>query len=146
MVADERIIVKQMQIADLRWRAAIEQSEFAPPDDGFADRLRDISVAALAEATALEMAAGSPRLRWNPVPDSDAIRHLTDELRPGANRPGPRELWDQFDDVVTDLGHAQAGTDLAAIAHGFRMVGELTAQIAAAVDEERIGGAGRETG
>jgi hypothetical protein len=57
-----------MQIADQRWRTAIQESAFAPPDDGFADRLRDISAAARAEAAVLHEAATTPELRWNPIP------------------------------------------------------------------------------
>lgn len=126
-----------MQIADQRWRAAIAESAFAPPDDGFADRLRSISAAAHAEAEVLYEAAGAAQLRWNPIPDANAAKRLSYELRPGGNRPGPGELWDRFDEVIAALVRAQAGTDFAAIAAGFRAVGELTAEIADAVDEER---------
>ncbi len=126
-----------MQIADQRWRAAIEESAFAPPDDGFAERLRSISAAAAAEAASLAEAATAPQLRWSPSPGGNATKRLSYELRPGGNRPGPGELWDRFDAVVGDLVRAQAGTDLTAIAAGFRALGELLATLADAVDEER---------
>ncbi len=126
-----------MEIADQRWRAAIEESAFAPPDDGFAERLRAISAAATAEATVLAEAATAPRLRWNPIPDGNANKRLSYELRPGGNRPGPGELWDRLDDVIAKLVRAQARTDFTAIADGFRTLGELTATLADAVDEER---------
>jgi hypothetical protein len=147
-VVDPRITLKRMQIADQRWQAAIEESAFAPPDDGFAERLRSISAAAAAEAAVLQDAATTPQLRWNPMPDGNSTKRLSYELRPGGNRPGPGELWDRFDEVIAELVRAQAGTDFMAIADGFRMLGEITAQLADAVDEERgIGiGEGRETG
>jgi hypothetical protein len=126
-----------MQIADQRWRVAIEESAFAPPDDGFADRLREISAAARAEAAVLREAATAPELRWNPIPDGTAAKRLSYELRPGGNRPGPRHLWDQFDAVVAELVRAQAGIDFATIADGFGMLAELTAELADAVDRER---------
>ena len=135
--SDPRITLKRMQIADQRWRVAIEESAFAPPDDGFADRLREISAAARAEAAVLHEAAGAPELRWNPIPDGTAAKRLTYELRPGGNRPGPGGLWDHFDAVVAELVRAQAGTDFAAIAEGFGMLAEVTAELADAVDRER---------
>jgi hypothetical protein len=148
-VPDPRVTLKRMQIADQRWRAAIEESAFAPPDDGFAERLRGVSAAAEAEAAVLQEAASAPQLRWNPIPDGNASKRLSYELRPGGNRPGPGELWDRFDEVVAALVRAQAGTDFAAIADGFRTLGELTAQLARAVDAERGIGpdpAGRKAG
>lgn len=147
-MVDPRVTLKRMEIADQRWRAAIEQSAFAPPDDGFADRLREISAAATAEATVLHEAATAPQLRWNPIPDGSAAKRLSYELRPGGNRPGPGELWDRFDETVAGVVRAQAGTDFAAIAEGFRTLGELTALLADAVEEERgvDAGRGREAG
>lgn len=136
-MVDPRITLKRMQIADQRWRAAIEESAFAPPDDGFAERLRSISAAATAEAAVLADAATSSQLRWSPSPGGNATKRLSYELRPGGNRPGPGELWDRFDQVVAELVRAQAGTDFAAIAAGFRTLGDLLAKLAAAVDEER---------
>jgi hypothetical protein len=46
-------------------------------------------------------------------------------------------MWDRFDAIVAQLVRAQAGTDFAAIADGYRMIGELTAELADAVDRER---------
>lgn len=145
-MVDPRITLKRMQIADQRWRAAIEDSAFAAPDDGFADRLRSISAAAAGEAVVLHGAATAPQLRWNPIADGTAAKRLSYELRPGGNRPGPGELWDRFDEVIAALVQAQAGTDFAAIAHGYQTVGELTALLADAVDAERGARRGRKTG
>ncbi len=148
-MVDPRITLKQMQIADQRWRAAIEESAFAPPDDGFAERLRSISAAAAAEAAVLAKAATTPQLRWSPSPGGNATKRLSYELRPGGNRPGPGELWDRFDQVVAELVRAQASTDFTAIAGGFGTLGELLATVADAVDEERgiiPPGRNRETG
>jgi hypothetical protein len=134
---DPRIIVKRMQIADQRWHAAIEESAFAPPDIDFAGRLRSISAAAESEAVVLHEASFAPQLRWNPTPDRSATKRLSYELRPGGNRPGPRELWDRFDEVIATLARAMAGTDFAVIADGYRALGEVSAELADAVDQER---------
>ena len=136
-MVDPRITLKRMQIADQRWRAAIDDSAFAPPDDGFAERLRAISAAAAAEAAVLQEAATAPQLRWNPIAEGNVPKRLSYELRPGGNRPGPGALWDRFDEVVAEVARAQANTDFKAIADGFRKLGELTSKLADAVDEER---------
>ena len=149
-MVDPRVTLKRMQIADQRWRVAIEESAFAPPDDGFADRLRSIAMAAKAEAAVLREAATTPQLRWNPIPDGNAPKRLSYELRPGGNRPGPGELWDRFDEVMAELVRAQAGTDFASIADGFAALEQITGELADAVDDERVGDTGtdgvRDTG
>src|ERR1700733_12327748 len=132
---DPRVVLRRMQIADQRWRAAIDDSAFAPPDDGFADRLRAISAAAEGEAQILFDAAATPELRWNSAPAT--ARRLSYELRPGGNRPGTPALWDQLDAAVQALVDAQSGTDFAEIAGQFRAIGRLTAELADAVDRER---------
>jgi hypothetical protein len=51
---------------------------------------------------------------------------------------------------MAELVRAQAGTDFAAIADGFAALGRISAELADAVDEERVGGTGtddvRDTG
>jgi hypothetical protein len=145
-MADPRVTLHRMQIADHRWRAAIDESAFAPPDDGFADRLRAISAAAEAEGAILHEAAAEPRLAWNPSSKAGASKRLSYELRPGGNRPGPGPLWERFDAVVAALAVAQAGTDFVEIAEGFHALAQVTAELADAVDEERGVGGVRETG
>lgn len=134
-MVDPRAVLRRMQIADQRWRAAIDESAFAPPDDGFPDRLRAISAAAEGEAQVLFDAATAPELRWNPAPAD--VRRLSYELRPGGNRPGPPALWKELDDAVEALVIAQSATDFTAIAEQFRAIGRLLADLADGVDEER---------
>lgn len=131
-----------MEIADQRWRAAIGDSAFAPPDDGFADRLRAIAAAAEGEAAVLHEAAPAPELRWNPVPRTPVANGLSYELRPGGNRPGPGELWDEFDQVVDTVSDAQAGDDFAAIGDAFRRLGDVATRLAAVINAERSDNAG----
>src|SRR5690348_10969238 len=69
----------EMKRADALWRAGIDASAFAPPDPGFASRVRAIAEGAAVEAAALRRAAGLPALRWNPAPAS--VRRLSYELR-----------------------------------------------------------------
>ena len=133
-MADSGITLRRMEIADQRWRAAIGESVFAPPDADFPNRLRAIAMAAEGEAVVLYEAAQSPALEWNPVPREQGRISLSYELRPGGNRPGPPELWQEFDQVIADLAEAQAGTDFTAVADGFRALGSVATRIAGALE------------
>lgn len=124
----------EMKRADALWRARIEASAFAPPDPGFASRVRAIAEGAAVEAAALRRAAGVPALRWNPAPVT--VRRLSYELRPGGNRPGPPVLWQRLDGCVERLVMAQAGTGFDAIADAFGDLSEVMHEIADELDDE----------
>jgi hypothetical protein len=125
-----------MEVADAHWRAAIGDSVYAPPDEGFADRLRAIAHAAIAEAAVMLEAAGVPELRWDPTPQRRETS-LSYELRPDGNRPGSAELWEEYDGVVAQIADAQAGADYPPIAHGFQALADVLERLAVSVDEER---------
>jgi excisionase family DNA binding protein len=80
--------VKELQEAGAVWDAALDASGNAPPDPGFVDRLRAIAEAAERQRDALGRAGKIPGFTWKPVPDAEDMI-LSNELRPGANRPGP---------------------------------------------------------
>jgi hypothetical protein len=107
LVVDARTAADQGRLADQRWNAALEATEFAPPDPGFGARVRDIADASEQEAAALRL-ADSSGVGWNPVPSARRMR-LSYELRPGGNRRGTPELWDQFDTAVERLGDRDGG-------------------------------------
>jgi hypothetical protein len=140
LVVDPRVAVDQVRVADLLWHAALEASEFAPPDPGFAGRVRGVADASEQEAAALRLADTSG-VGWNPVPDARRMR-LSYELRPGGNRPGPAELWERFDAAVERLGVAMEGVAVSAVARGF---GELS-EVARAIADELERGAARKAG
>jgi hypothetical protein len=102
-----------LHFADDQWQTAITWSRQSGPDGWFQQRLRLIARAATVKAEALERLDSDEQGRWDDEP-LDADSGLSYELRPGANRPGPPELWDQFDARVTVLaaateaGHAGA--------------------------------------
>jgi excisionase family DNA binding protein len=102
--------VKDLQEAGAVWDAALDASENAPPDPGFVDRLRAIAEAAERQTEALDRARVIPGFTWKPVPDTESMI-LSNELRPGANRPGPELLWDSFDLTVDRLALAMEGND-----------------------------------
>ena len=134
-MTDSHPALRQLAIADQQWEAALDASDFAPPDDGFAERIRDISRAAKREADALAALDG-PGVNWNPAPGSSDMT-LSWETRPGGNRPGPRELWDEFDQRVRALGTAMEGATMLDVSHAFGELADIAATIATELDDPR---------
>jgi hypothetical protein len=120
--------------ASRRWQEALLASAEAPPDAGFAQRVREIATAANQQSGAFNLLAGSS-LNWRPRPGAQAME-LSYELRPGApSRPGPPDLWDRFDRAVESLGDAYEGVSLAEIAHAFGRVAKAGHEIADSLEE-----------
>jgi excisionase family DNA binding protein len=96
-------------IVQWEWLSALRQSEMAPPDAWFPGRLQLIAEAAARKAAALALFPADEVMRWDGEPDAVGLT-LSHELRPGGNRPGPPDLWVEFDSAVDRLGLAmQAG-------------------------------------
>ena len=95
-------IIDELQRADEVWERAQADSENAPPDPGFPHRVRALGEACEHQARSLARAGWIDGFGWTPVSER---RHMTlsHELRPGANRPGPAKLWDEFDRAVQRL-------------------------------------------
>lgn len=106
----------------------------APPDLGFASRLRALGDAAAAEAAVCRDAA-QLGLAWRPIPGAENAEPPY-ELRPGTGRRGPTELWEQFDTAVARFNHANAGTDAAEVADAYAEVSAAALAVAAAVEAE----------
>jgi predicted Zn-dependent protease len=120
--------------ASRRWQDALLASAEAPPDAGFAQRVRDIATAANQQSGAFNLLAATA-LNWRPRPSAQAME-LSYELRPGArSRPGPPDLWDRFDRAVESLGDAYEGVSLAEIGHAFGRVAKAAHEIADALEE-----------
>lgn len=92
-------------VAQWEWLAALEESRMAPPDAWFVGRLRRIAEAAARKAEALGVFPEHEEVRWKREPGESSFT-LSYELRPGGNRPGPSELWAEFDAAVKRLGSA----------------------------------------
>ena len=90
---------------DIPWDTAITWSRQAPPDGWFQMRLELIARAATIKAAGLMRLDADDLVLWDEAP-LDPESGLSHELRPGANRPGPRSLWDQFDAQVRGLAAA----------------------------------------
>ena len=130
---DPRVAIEQVQLADQRWSDALEASVEAPPDLGFAQRVRAIANAAEQEAAALRH-ADLLGLAHRPHPGARNMQ-LSHELRPGAHsRRGPQERWTQFDEAVAELGEALEGVALSAIARAFAELSEIARELAREIE------------
>jgi excisionase family DNA binding protein len=130
-----RDAIKGMQEAEAVFDQAVQASDNAPPDPGFADRIRAVAEASLQRSAALSAAARIPGFRWTPISDPIApIR--SHELRPGGNRPGPPAAWRQYDMAVERLTIAVQGNLLDLVADEFREIGWALNEIADAVIAE----------
>ena len=91
-------IMRAVRQAGTDWAEAMRAHKLAPPDAGFAARLRALSDAAGREQVAWEHAHAAGLL-WRPIPGAESAEPPY-ELRPGTGRRGPEELWARFDQTV----------------------------------------------
>jgi excisionase family DNA binding protein len=123
---------KKLQEAQAVWDAALDASYNAPPDPGFVDRLRAIAGAAQRQHEALNVVEGITG-RWRPVRAGEEMV-LSHELRRGAKRPGPEELWTSFDRTVERLGVAMEGTSVHLVALEYHELADVLGAIIAALE------------
>ncbi len=130
--------IGQLRTAEQRWNSALARHRLAPPDAGYARRLRDLADACEQQQVAYQYAA-QQGLGWDPPPAASVLK-VPHELDPSSGRRGPRELWERFDAAVQDLCDALAGISLAAIARAFGEL-SLAARELAQTDDATIGAA-----
>jgi excisionase family DNA binding protein len=116
-------IIRGIQLADEAWEQAQAASENPPPDAGFAYRLRGLAKASEQQGAWLLSAAQTLGFEWTPVLDRRGMV-ISHELRPGANRPGPADLWVEFDRGVERLGFAMATGRMYNVAWAYRDLAE----------------------
>jgi hypothetical protein len=127
-------IMRAVRQAGNDWAEAMRAHKLAPPDAGFAGRLRALAEAASREQVAWEH-AHALGLMWRPIPGAENAEPPY-ELRPGTGRRGPEELWTRFDASVADLNRAITGSDAAAVADAFGELAEAAGAVADAVARE----------
>ncbi len=127
--AEMQEIAEQLQLAHDFWDSAQAASDNPPPDPGFAQRVRALADACERQAESFGRAASVQGFSWTPLPDQ---RHMiiSHELRPGANRPGPPELWQEFDRAVARLGISMEGWIMHAVALQYRDLASVMHEIA----------------
>jgi excisionase family DNA binding protein len=121
--------LEDIQVSDDAWAQAQYASDHAPPDPGFPFRVRALADAASEQARVLTAASRFPRLRWTPTGKTREVT-VSHELRPGAQRPGPADLWADFDRSVERLGIAMDGHDLATVGARWTDLAEVMDAIA----------------
>ena len=126
--------MRAVRQASTDWADAMRDHKLAPPDGGFAARLRQLAQAAEREQVAWEH-AHSAGLMWRPIPGAEHAEPPY-ELRPGTGRRGPVDLWSRFDAVVADLNRAIAGSSAAAVADAFGEMSAAANALADAVSQE----------
>jgi hypothetical protein len=131
---DQAHIMRAVRQARDGWAQAMRAHILAPPDAGFAARLRALAEAAEAEQVTWEHAHAAGLL-WRPVPGAENAQPPY-ELRPGTGRRGPDELWARFDQAVTALNRAITGSDAAAVADAFGETASAANALADAVAAE----------
>jgi|SRR5271163_2510947 len=129
-----RDAIKKMQEAEAVFETAVEASDNAPPDPGFAQRIRAVAEASLQRAEALDRASLIPGFTWTPMSDPDPVIR-SHELRPGANRPGPPHKWQRYDAAVERLSIAVQGNVISLVAYEFLEIGWVLKEIADALEE-----------
>jgi hypothetical protein len=127
-------ILRAVRQAGNDWAEAMRAHKLAPPDAGFATRLRTLAEAAGREQVAWEHAHAAG-LMWRPIPGAENAEPPY-ELRPGTGRRGPAELWARFDAGVAGLNRAITGSNAAAVADAFGEMSEAAAAVADAVANE----------
>lgn len=134
-------IMRAVRQAGSSWAEAMRAHKLAPPDAGFAARLRSLADAAASEQVACEH-ANAAGLLWRPIPGAEGSEPPY-ELRPGTGRRGPEALWSRFDASVAALNRAITGTDSATVADAFGELSEAAGEIAEAVAREDEGARAR---
>jgi hypothetical protein len=127
-------IMRAVRHASSAWADAMRAHKLAPPDAGFASRLRTLAEAAEREQVTWEHAHAAGLL-WRPVGGAEHAQPPY-ELRPGTGRRGPVELWERFDAAVAGLNRAIGGTSAADVADAFGAVAEAATALADAVASE----------
>jgi hypothetical protein len=124
-------ILRAVRQAGSDWADAMRAHKLAPPDPGFAARLRTLAEAAAREQVAWEH-AHADGLQWRPVPGAEQARPPY-ELRPGTGRRGPEALWERFDAAVAALNRAITGSNAATVADAFGELSQAASDLADAV-------------
>jgi len=127
-------ILRAVRHAGDGWAQAMRAHKLAPPDAGFAGRLRSLAEAAAREQAAWRHAHGAG-LMWRPVPGAEQAQPPY-ELRAGTGRRGPEELWARFDDAVAGLNKAITGSDAGVVAAAFGELSDAARALADAVAHE----------
>jgi hypothetical protein len=135
--------MRRVREASNAWAGAMRNHKLAPPDAGFASRLRALAEAASTEHVVWEHAHAAGLL-WRPVPGAEKAEPPY-ELRPGTGRRGPADVWARFDAAVQALNQAITQSVASKVADAFGDVADIAGVLADAVANEDAATAGAAT-
>ena len=127
-----------LQRAIAGYEEAITASAYAPPSPGYVDRIRAVAESCEHMAATMLNASEAAGVRWRSKTDMAEL--LPYELKRDGNRPGPAEMWEEFDAAFERLSITATGTDIVAVAYVFREVWDTLRTVA---DELEGGGRSR---
>ncbi len=127
-------VMRAVRDASAGWAEAMRTHKLAPPDAGFAGRLRGLAEAAAREQLAWDNAHAAGLL-WRPVPGAENAEPPY-ELQPGTGRRGPEDMWARFDAAVTALNRAITGSSAASVANAFGGLADVASELADAIARE----------
>jgi excisionase family DNA binding protein len=120
--------VELLRLASEAYDRATIASAQAPPSPGYVDRIRAVADACEHVAATMLNAVKKAGIRWRPR--TDIADKLPYELKHGGNRPGPEEMWEDFDAAFERLAITATGTDVTALALAFREVYDALRMVA----------------
>ena len=126
--------VELLRLASEAYDRATIASAKAPPSPGYVDRIRAVADACEHVAATMLNAHHKAGIKWRPRENLD--EGLPYELRPRGNRPGPQEMWADFDAAWDRLCITATGHDLVALAHGFRDVWDTLGRVADRLEDD----------
>jgi excisionase family DNA binding protein len=132
---DASSAISLYQIAGDAFEAAFAASAYAPPSPGYLERVRRLADACEHLASTMTNASRVAGVQWLGR-SNFGVDSFPYELRPGGNRPGSDEVWGDFDAALERLAIAASGSDVAAVAHTMREVGESMLDVADELEQD----------
>lgn len=126
---DSQELFKEARAA---WLTALRGHVLAPPDADFSTRIAALADAARQRADACKT-ADKDGYDWTP---SSGGAKPPYELQPGTGRRGPDDLWEQFDDAVTELDRVSEGRSMRAVARAYGDLADIAMELANAIERE----------
>jgi excisionase family DNA binding protein len=126
---DANSAIALYQIAGDAFEAAFAASSYPPPSQGYLERMRRFADACEHMASTMANASKVAGVQWLGR-SGFRVDSFPYELRPGGNRPGSDELWQDCDSAMERLAIAASGTELETVARAFRDVGGTLLDVA----------------
>lgn len=142
---DANSAIALYQSAGNAFEAAFAASSYPQPSPGYLERTRRFADSCEHMGSTMANASRVAGVQWLGR-SGFRVDSFPYELRPGGNRPGDDELWQDCDAAMERLAMAASGTDLVAVAQAFRDVGEALLDVADQLEQDDSWQAGSRAG